>query len=452
MIPLKSIVFSEKITIIPWQINSTHMQPKKTTKPAAVAFIGFRHKMDSIIAAREAGHKVILITHKNDEKAAPLFDEVFSVDLKHREALLEVLPSIKAKYRVRGVLTNYEQYVVLRSFIAEHLGVPSCSVYAASCTRNKALQRHALEFLPENIPSYRVKTLTEAKKAFKSLGGDVFFKNIGGVKSKLIFHIQSEEELKKAFTIMKQGSKIPDEDLFDAYEYMKFHFEYPSPNETFLIEKAIDGKILVSVDSIVGSRRIWHSPSLVDNITNRMLGGKDSHISYRMLPSKLKPELIKKIKTVVTGAIRILGLRNCAVHTELMITKNDEVYLIELASRMGGYRQDMYQTAYGLDLSGRLIKAVLGEDIKTRKKHSHYVSIVEIFPKEEMALSAISGHDKLAPKEKAMICYEKARPVGYNAGPAYMGYSPASRMMIKGETYKAVEKLAQKILKTIKVE
>jgi biotin carboxylase len=424
---------------------------KASPKKPAIVFVGYRHKTDSVRAAKEGCYQTVLLTHKPSEKAKELFDEIIEINLKDADSILELIPQLKAKYRVRGVLTNYEHYVVLRSYIAEHLGVPTSSVYAASCTRNKALQRHALEFLPENIPARRVHTFKDAKHAWEELGGDCFVKNISGVKSKLIFHVETEKELKEAVKSMLEGSKVPDEDLYDAYEFMKFHFKYPNPNETFLVEKTVNGR-LVSVDSIVGSRKIWHCPSLVDTITARELGRKDSFLAYRLLPSKMKPELIKKIKKVVGGAIRILGLKNCAIHAELMIDADENIHLIELASRLGGYRQGMYMQAYDLDLSERLVKAVIGGDIKTRKKHKQHVAMLEFFAEDEGELQSIEGFNQDELPDGVEVVFFKYDPDGAKVGPAKLGYPPAAKLMLSGKQYKTLDELCRKLFETVTVQ
>ncbi|MFT7183776.1 MAG: biotin carboxylase [Oceanicoccus sp.] len=423
---------------------------KGSLKKPAVIFVGFRHKTDSVQAARVAGYQTVLLTHKPSAQAKDLFDEIIVLDMKNADVILELIPQLKTKYRVRGVLTNYEHYVVLRSYIAEHLGVPTSSVYAASCTRNKALQRHALEFLPENIPARRVTNFEEAKKAWQELGKDCFVKNISGVKSKLIFHVQTEEELEEAVNAMTEGSKVPDEDLYDAYEFMQFHFRYPNPNKTFLVEKTVKGR-LVSIDSIVGSRKIWHSPSLVDHVKASELGRNDSFLAYRLLPSKLKPDLIKRAKKVAGGAIRILGLKNCAVHTELMIDEEENIHLIELASRMGGYRQDMYMQAYDLDLSERLVKAVIGGDIKTRKRHKQHIAMLEFFAEDEGQIISIEGigENKL-PEGIELISFKQALE-SHNVGPAKLGYPPAARMMLSGTGHKALARYCRELSEKVHV-
>jgi len=424
---------------------------KGSPKKAAIVFVGFRHKTDSVRAAKEGGYQTVLLTHKPSEKAKELFDEIIELNLKDADSIVEVIPQLKAKYRVRGVLTNYEHYVVLRSYIAEHLGVPTSSVYAASCTRNKALQRHALEFLSENIPARRVNNFKDAKRAWEELGGDCFVKSISGVKSKLVFHVETEKELKQAVKSMLEGSKVPDEDLYDAYEFMKFHFTYPNPNETFLVEKTVNGR-LVSIDSIVGSRKIWHSPSLVDHVKASELGKNDTYLAYRMLPSKLDKALIKRAKKVVGGAIRILGLKNCSVHTELMIDEDENIHLIELASRMGGYRQDMYMQAYDLDLSERLVRAVIGGDIKTRKKHKQVVAMLEFFAEDEGAVQSIEGVNEDELPDGVEVVFFKYAPDGFKVGPAKLGYPPVAKLMLSGKRYKILDEICRQLSENVVVK
>lgn len=416
----------------------------KIKKEPAIVFVGFKHKADSPKAARDFGFKTILIALQELEKGKELFDEIYITDIKDSEKVDKVIKDIKSKYRAKGVLTNYEHYVVIRSYIAEHLGVPSTSVYASSCTRNKALQRHALEFLPGNLASRRVQTEKEALAAWEDLGKDVFIKNISGVKSKLVFHCKTEKDVKDAMKANLEGSKIPDADLFDAYEYMNFYFKYPNPNNTFLVEKTAKG-VLISIDSIVGSRKIWHTPSAVDNVTARELGINDSFLAYSTLPSKLSEDQIQKAKKIVTGAIRILGLRNCCVHTELMVD-GDEINLIEIASRMGGYRHQMYKYAYNLNLSEFLVKAVVGKDKSSQKKKATRIARVEIFPREEGQFVEITGLDEFKEQYGKFIIDSSVKQNLGVIGPSKLGYGPAAKLFLTAKKYETLEEVCKEAI------
>ncbi len=426
------------------------MAEAKVPKEPAILFVGFKFKEDGVDLARAAGCKAVLLTQKAKSKAERIFDDVILADLKNADAVEALIPQVQSKYEVRGVLTNYEHYVVLRSYIAERFGVPTSSVYAASCTRNKALQRHALGSLPENIPSRLVSNFQEAKEAFDALGQDVFVKCISGVKSKLIFHVRTETELQYAVKAMLEGSKTPDEDLYEAYEFMHFDFEYPNPKTHFLIEKTVTGR-LVSVGSVVGSQGVWHFPSIVDITTARELGKADSYLAYRILPSQSEPAFVQRCQEVVEAAIQILGLRNCAIHAELMVTEAGDIHLIEIASRLGGYRQDMYQAAYGLSLTEPLIRAVLGGETQTQSEPKRFVAVLEFFPEKEGHFVGIEGFDEKALPPDVELLFFKSSSVGRLLGPAKLGYPVAMKMMLAGASYAILNDLCQSLAREVKV-
>ena len=128
-------------------------------KPKALIFIGFRHKKGSIITAKEEGYKTILLTRYVPKDAKALFDLIIEDNILDPNVITKkIIPKIKENYKIKGIISNYEHYVVSRSYIAEFFNVPSTTVYGACCSRNKAMQRHALKFMEENIKYKIIKT------------------------------------------------------------------------------------------------------------------------------------------------------------------------------------------------------------------------------------------------------------------------------------------------------
>ncbi|QQR83084.1 hypothetical protein IPJ72_04700 [Candidatus Peregrinibacteria bacterium] len=185
---------------------------------------------------------MILLTKNARSEAEGLFDEIIEGDLLNSAFVQSIIPHLKKTYSTKGIISNYEHYVVVRSYLAERFGIPSSTVYSAACTRNKAMQRNALKYMKENIDHRVVKTEAQALSAFNALGGDVFIKSIAGIKSSHVFHVQSETAMRDAFTILKRDSGKIDEDLYNDYRYCDFNFDYPDPKHHFLVEKAIEGE------------------------------------------------------------------------------------------------------------------------------------------------------------------------------------------------------------------
>lgn len=414
----------------------------KPVKAKAILFIGYRHKNESIHAARQAGFKTVLITKNiTPEIDQTLFDDLIFKDILNPEDLDELTVYLKRHYVVKSVISNYEHYVVPRSYLAERLEVPSCSVYSACCTRNKAMQRHALSFMKENIDYRVVNTKKQALEAFKALGGEVFIKSIAGIKSRLVFRVRTKREVLQFFDHVKALEEELDSDLYEDYTYCDFNFKYPNPKNTFLLEKAVQGQE-ITVESLVGSQQIWHAPSICDVYPASAIGREDSFLAYRITPSRQSAEVIKKAKKVAETAIRILGLQHGSVHTQLVITPAGDLKLIEVASRMGGYRCQMYQEAYGIHLSELLIKTVLGKKIRLNNIPHKYVSLVEIFAQEEGWLKSVRNLDELKNDAQVKNIILKANP-GDKVGLAKNGFGPVMNFVITGDHYEEVRQKSE---------
>ncbi len=410
---------------------------KSSQKAPAIVFIGFRHKLETVRTAQEEGYKTLLLTRKKSPEMQQYFDEVYEENILDMDALKKLVPVIKACYRVKGVMSNYEHYVVHRSFFAEHFGLPSASIYSACCTRNKVMQRHALKFMKQNIESVTVTNLSEAINALKELGGKVYLKAIAGVKSQLVFSVKSESDMKSAFIMLKKALSELDEDLYDDYELCDFQFLYPNPREVFLVERAEIGQ-QVTVASLVGNHHIWHAPSICDVYTAHDIGRSDSFLAFRILPSCQPKDLQDKAKQVTENAARILGLKNCSLHAEYILREDGEFKLIELASRMGGYRPRMYRVAYDLNLNQMLLKSSIGKTLKTRKAAKQFVSMMEIFPESTGVLKEIVGYENLESDPDVHHILHKYQ-LGDKVGLAKQGYSNVLSFHITGASYEEVK-------------
>ena len=415
----------------------------------AIVFTEYRHKLESVESAQKAGFSAVLVTRKIYPGAKKVFDEIFEVDLNSREVWDDLARKLKQKYNVKAVVSNYDHFVVQRSYLAEKLGVPATTVYAAACTRNKVLMRHALSVLPENIEFEVVKNLSAAKAARKKLGGDVFLKSIAGVKSRCIFHINSEAALTRAWRQFRLLKNEIDSELMNDFKYLDFRFEYPDPRETVLVEKAVRGR-QITVSSLVDSHRVWHAPSIVDVTTAAEIGRDDSFLAFRMLPSKIPKSIWLEAKKITETAIKVLGLRNCAVFTDLIVDDSGAVKIIEIASRMGGYRPLMYSHAYDFYLPDLLIRAVTGRPVRRRKKAEQFVSLLEIFAEKSGRFVKIENLAEIK-KDPAVVYLKMKVRKNSPVGRARENCEPVAIILLAGKNYRALEKKSRELHSKLKV-
>ena len=408
----------------------------KIIRPKAIIFTGFEQKEENIRAAKEKGFTTVLLTLIKKGNEDELFDEIFEVDFYKKNEVDAIIPLLKTRFNTKAIISNYEKFVVPRSYIAEKLGIVSTSVYGACCSRNKILQRYALSVMPENIPWKRAKTLKGLQKGFKSLGSDGFLKFISGIKSRCVYYIKDEESLGTSWKEFTGALKNLDFDFQEDYKFLDFRFDYPDPRKNFLIEKAIHGQ-QVTVASFVDSHKIWHMPSVCDIYSANAVGRDDSFLAFRILPSKHSDFLVEEAQKVTATASQILGLRYCGIHSELLVTPENEIKIIEIASRIGGYRERMYQEAYGVSLSMQLVHAAIGKAIKFTKRRKKYVSFVELFPSENGKFVRIDDPENHL--QSSSISYIKIRvQEGDSIGLAREGNIPAVLATVTGKTYDEV--------------
>lgn len=422
----------------------------KESLPEVVVFIGFRHKRQGLEAAKKQGLKTVLMTRNNAQEAHGLFDEIIEGDIASTAFMDEAAKFLKKKYRIKGVISNYEHYVMLRAYLAQKLDVPTAPLASVACSRNKALQRQTLGDLPFNIDFQLASTLQEAEAAFEALGRDVFLKSIAGIKSRMVFHVKTPAELKKNFTQLQSIDPDAQENLYHKYaDYSDL--DYPDPTQVFLVEKAEYGQ-QVTVSSFVESSGVWHAPSLVDVYPASHLGRPDSFLAFRILPSRFESKLVTRVMRATQEAAMKIELKHCPLFSEFIVKKNGEVKLIELASRMGGYRPLMYQKAYDLDLTPLMIQNAMGHPINSNAglPVKKYVSLIEIFPESEGILEKIESLESLKNHSQVSnltVLHKKGDKVGL----AKNGFEPCLSFLVEGEDYEAVYQLSMHYSQRLKV-
>jgi len=422
---------------------------KKGIRPKTIVFTGFEHKKDCIEKAKERGFLTVLLTTKKNGKEASVFDEVIEVDFYKKSAVDDIIPYLRKSFNIKAIISNYEKYVVPRSYLAEKLGVIGTSVYGACCSRNKLLQRYALSVMKENIPWKKIKTFNGLQKGFESFNSATFLKFISGIKSRCIYYLDKKANLKTVWKGFTKSLDNLDLDFQEDYKYLDFRFDYPDPRKNFLLEKAVSGD-QISVSSFAGSHNVWSMPSICDVYPAHTLGRDDSFLAFRILPSKHSDSIVKEAHKVTETASKILGLRYCGIFADLMITPEKEIKIIEIASRIGGYREQMYQEAYNVSLSEQLINVATGKGIKPPKKICKYISLIELFPVREGIYKGISDPQNYLKDVSVKFFTDKASKIGDLVGLAREGFSPVERVFVSGKTYQEVyEKSVQISMKCV---
>jgi biotin carboxylase len=159
--------------------------------------------------------------------------------------------------------------------------------------------------------------------------------------------------------------------------------------QRILVEEFMEGT-MYSIDSYVNQRgMIYHAP-LVHVKTGRAMGFDDFFGYMRITPVNIKQHKVDAARKVADKAIEALNLRSTTCHIELMRTE-DGWKIIELGPRIGGFRDEMYKLAYGIDHTLNDILIRIPKKPALHKRIKGYTAVMQFYPKQKGRLESLEG-------------------------------------------------------------
>lgn len=249
---------------------------------------------------------------------------------------------------------------------------------------DKILMRKRLYTYNKKItPAFTVATDTKnktLKKIEEKVGFPLLVKPAGLAASRLVSICFHKEELQKTLT----------------KTFRKINKTYKDTGGTWepkiLVEQFMEGE-MYSVDGYVTSKGTVYFCPMVYIKTGRTIGFDDFFGYQQITPTLLKKASIEQAQNVATQAIHALALRSTTVHIEMM-KMEDGWKIIELAARIGGFRQTMYELSYGINHTMNDILIRIPEKPNIPKKIKGYTVAMKFFAKKEGRLTKLTGIKK----------------------------------------------------------
>jgi biotin carboxylase len=246
-----------------------------------------------------------------------------------------------------GLATFYDTGMERVAVIAARLGADFHSVEAARCLEDKLHQREALR--GGGLPTPRVVTLpSEADRAeVERIGTAITYPAVlkprrasGSWRTFPVSDARALGALWVELTAADREEMIVEEYLPDG----------PSMPRGFEAD-------YVSVETIVQAGRMTHLA-----ITGRFPLAWPMRETGYFIPATLPPDQHTDILELAGDALRALGLRTGAAHTEIKLT-SEGPRVIEVNGRIGGGVPDMLRLAAGVDIVKLSMRAALGLDL-----------------------------------------------------------------------------------------
>lgn len=322
---------------------------------------------NGILEAKKIGLKIISIDHDSNAPGFDISDEIIHAELHNVDFILNKLKNLNVNI-IAAISFCSEVGLNLCALIREEFNLPGERINTLFNFMNKGLQRNLLEknFLPNPLEWSVVSSTAEAISVLNNFCKPLIIKPTESSGSRGVFKIKSNTE--KVESIIKKS----------------FHF---SRNSELIIESYMDGiectvesftnKGVTTVLAITEKNKAQNTDGLVANELKTFSGSK---------------KLYNEISNIIKKSIKILNYNDGPCHSEVIIMKNNEIGIVEIAARGGGFLvfDSLVPAISGINIAELSIKQACGQSININKVQKNYSTLKFITPKKG-TIKSITG-------------------------------------------------------------
>lgn len=321
-----------------------------------LAIIGASYLQEPLIEkAKIKGIETHVFAWKTGDIGERTADFFYPISIVEKEKILEQC----RKIGIDGVCTIASDLAVITvNYVAEKLGLIGNTMECVNVSTNKHNMRLCFEKNGDPSPrSLKVKTIADLENV--ELNYPVIVKPVDRSGSRGITKVEVYEELADAIEKAKDQG-----------------FE-----KCALIEEFATGEEY-SVEYIS-----WKGEHIFLALTQKYTTGAPDFIETGHLePAPVDKITLERIQGVVSHALNSLGIEYGASHSELKISKNGDIKLIEIGGRMGGDNigSALVKLSTGYDFLDAVIDVALGKEPTAQKTKHDCAGIHFIFSQEDI--------------------------------------------------------------------
>ncbi|HEC1877013.1 TPA: ATP-grasp domain-containing protein [Campylobacter jejuni] len=281
-------------------------------------------------------------------------DYFHPISIADKEKILE----LAIKFNIVGIATAATELGNLTvCYIGEKLNLGTNSYECAKNTTDKSLMKKVFE--RNNINHAKYFILKDEKDLEQIANFPVVVKPSDRSAGRGVVKVFDKENLKKYF-------------------YKAKDFSY---NKIVLAEEVLKGRQF-SVETISS-----HGKHQIIAITEEYLRegefANDFLETQQLVPARISSNEEKNIKTAILKTLDAFNIYFGACHIEIKLHDNT-VKIIEIASRMGGWRDVLVKNSYEIDYLQLLIQSSLKQELKKiNTKAENFCLVKMIFTKED---------------------------------------------------------------------
>ena len=319
-----------------------------------------------------------------------LFTEIFC-DFDNPDEIQTLLKPYKD--HLLAATCRYEQSIgqfrKLVPFIPYVLTPTESSLKWAS---EKHIMRDRLRCYDEKlVPKYCPMESYDQKKVEKIIADFSFpmiVKPDGLMKSLLVTQVNNEMELEQCL----RHTFAVIQDVYDQ--------EHLGARPKVLVEEMMQGP-LYSIDAYIDQKGTTYCAPLVEVVIANDIGLPGFYSYETLTPARTSEHEAAVAEKVARAAVEALNLRSTSAHIEL-IRSAQGWKIVELGARLGGYRADLYQHAYGIDHFYNDLLIKIGMQPQVTNNPIGYASVINIYGEEEGIFSGIQGVEAVEQLESVL--------------------------------------------------
>lgn len=329
-----------------------------------IAIIGGSYlQLPAVKKAQELGYEVHCFSWKDGAVCEQVADYFYPISIVEKEAILKKCQEI----RIDGICTIASDTAVLTvNYVANHMNlISNPDEYSEVCT-NKFLMRQC--FTSSNIPSPLYKKISSNSDLdnFDSYRYPLVVKPTDRSGSRGVEKVYNFDDLKIAVDRARKES---------------------FKNEA-IVEEFVTGRE-ISVESIS-----YNGKHYILQITDKVTTEEPYFVELEHHQPSNLPQLVKdEVKEIVIRALNSLHIKYGASHSEMKITEDGKIKVIEIGARMGGdfIGSDLVKLSTGYDFLEGVINVSMGTFTEPKITENNFSGVYFLSEETKHLLPLIKG-------------------------------------------------------------
>lgn len=293
------------------------------------------YQVPLIKTAKRLGIYSIVVSIRGKYPGFELADKIYYEDTTDYETILE----IAKKEQIDGIVTaGTDVAVITIGKVCDELGLCGLTFEAAKIAANKLLMKTKYEEYGVRTAKFRKIPLDASDVAdrLSALSFPLIFKSVDSSGSRGIVRVDSEAEFDAAIQSVRENTR----------------------SDYYIVEEFIEGEEF-GAQAFVYKGEVRFILPHGDYVFQGDTGVPVGHFA----PYNLKESVVKDALYQLSGAIRAMGLDNCAINADFIL-KDDKTYVLEIGGRSGATcLAELVSIYYDFDYYEKILRCSLGEDV-----------------------------------------------------------------------------------------